>query len=155
MLLHSFYVQSNYILGCLCHVSQKAGVWARLEKISYLAKLMLVQGLGELGKHKSRLEKEKEAAAAARKAAGGSPALGRLPSYMRPTSASKAMQKVISQILTICLDVSLTQSTKIAVCCVQAACLVCFQSWLHLWLHVLLYCSLTKGSCAYKQHVVC
>ena len=55
-----------------------------------------VQGLGELGKHKSRLEKEKEAAAAARKAAGGSPAPGKLPSYMRPTSASKAMQKVLA-----------------------------------------------------------
>lgn len=55
-----------------------------------------MQGLGELGKHKSRLEKEKEAAAAARKAAGGSPAPTKLPSYMRPTSASKAMQKVIT-----------------------------------------------------------
>ena len=55
-----------------------------------------MQGLGEPGKHKSRLEKEKEAAAAARKAAGGSPAPGKLPSYMRPTSASKAMQKVLS-----------------------------------------------------------
>ena len=56
---------------------------------------MLLQGLGDLGKHKSRLEKEKEAAAAARKAAGGSsPLSGKLPSYMRPTSASKAMQKV-------------------------------------------------------------
>ena len=54
-----------------------------------------MQGLGELGKHKSRLEKEKEAAAAARKASGGSPAPGKLPSYMRPTSASKAMQKVL------------------------------------------------------------
>lgn len=53
------------------------------------------QGLGELGKHKSRLEKEKEAAAAARRATGTSPPVsGKLPSYMRPTSASKAMQKV-------------------------------------------------------------
>ena len=53
------------------------------------------QGLGELGKHKSRLEKEKEAAAAVRKATGASPPVGgKLPSYMRPTSASKAMQKV-------------------------------------------------------------
>ncbi|DBA72696.1 TPA: hypothetical protein ACH3X2_010232 [Trebouxia sp. C0005] len=58
------------------------------------------QGLGELGKHKSRLEKEKEAAAAARKAAGGSPALTKLPSYMRPTSASKAMQKGLGEDVT-------------------------------------------------------
>ncbi len=64
-----------------------------------------MQGLGELGKHKSRLEKEKEAAAAARKAAGGSPAPTKLPSYMRPTSASKAMQKVI------------TPSTSLFLCC--------------------------------------
>ncbi len=61
-----------------------------------------VQGLGELGKHKSRLEKEKEAAAAARKAAGGSPAPTKLPSYMRPTSASKAMQKVITSSICLC-----------------------------------------------------
>lgn len=60
-----------------------------------------MQGLGELGKHKSRLEKEKEAAAAARKAAGGSPALTKLPSYMRPTSASKAMQKVIKPLISL------------------------------------------------------
>lgn len=48
-----------------------------------------------MGKHKSRLEKEKEAAAAASKSRSGSssPAVPkRLPSYMRPTSASKAMQ---------------------------------------------------------------
>jgi len=64
-----------------------------------------MQSLGELGKHKSRLEKEKEAAAAARKAAGGSPAPTKLPSYMRPTSASKAMQKVI------------TPSTSLFLCC--------------------------------------
>ena len=62
-----------------------------------------MQGLGELGKHKSRLEKEKEAAAAARKAAGGSPAPNKLPSYMRPTSASKAMQKVITSSISLCL----------------------------------------------------
>ncbi len=60
-----------------------------------------MQGLGELGKHKSRLEKEKEAAAAARKAAGGSPAPTKLPSYMRPTSASKAMQKVIKPFISL------------------------------------------------------
>ena len=48
-----------------------------------------------MGTHKSRLEKEKEAAAAARRATGASPPVsGKLPSYMRPTSASKAMQKV-------------------------------------------------------------
>ena len=54
-----------------------------------------LQSLGGLGKHKSRLEKEKEAATAARKSSSGgsSPAVPkRLPSYMRPTSASKAMQ---------------------------------------------------------------
>ena len=89
--------------------------------------IVLVQGLGELGKHKSQLEKEKEAAAAARKTAGGSPALGRLPSYMRPTSASKAMQKVISQTLTICLDVSLTQSTNIC-CMLCAGCMLGYAS---------------------------
>ncbi len=60
-----------------------------------------MQGLGELGKHKSRLEKEKEAAAAARKASGGSPAPIKLPSYMRPTSASKAMQKVIPPFISL------------------------------------------------------
>lgn len=59
------------------------------------------QGLGELGKHKSRLEKEKDAAAAARRAAGSSPPVsGKLPSYMRPTSASKAMQKGLGEDVT-------------------------------------------------------
>ena len=57
----------------------------------------MIQGLGDFGRHKSRLEKEKEAAIAARKVAGSSPPVtGKLPSYMRPTSASKAMQKVCS-----------------------------------------------------------
>ena len=53
------------------------------------------QGLGDMKTHMSRLEKER-AAAAARKAAGiSSPAVeSRLPSYMRQTAASAAVQKV-------------------------------------------------------------
>ena len=52
------------------------------------------QGLGDMKTHVGRLEKER-AAAAARKAAGAaSPAVeSRLPSYMRQTAASAAMQK--------------------------------------------------------------
>ena len=53
------------------------------------------QGLGDMKTHMSRLEKER-AAATAKKAAGvSSPAVeSRLPSYMRQTAASAAMQKV-------------------------------------------------------------
>ena len=53
------------------------------------------QGLGDMKSHMSRLEKVR-AAVAARKAAGvSSPAVdSRLPSYMRQTAASAAMQKV-------------------------------------------------------------
>ena len=70
-------------------------LWYYNVQIHSAATVSCLQGLGELGKHKSRLEKEKEAAAAARRATGASPPVsGKLPSYMRPTSASKAMQKV-------------------------------------------------------------
>ena len=53
------------------------------------------QGLGDMKAHMSRLEKDR-AAVAAKKAAGvSSPAVdSRLPSYMRQTAASAAMQKV-------------------------------------------------------------
>ena len=53
------------------------------------------QGLGDMKAHMSRLEKDR-AAVAARKAAGvSSPAVdSRLPSYMRQTAASAAMQRV-------------------------------------------------------------
>ena len=53
------------------------------------------QGLGDMKAHMSRLEKDR-AAVAARKATGvSSPAVdSRLPSYMRQTAASAAMQKV-------------------------------------------------------------
>lgn len=80
-------------LGTLGIQTNKLPTHQQPEQTAHGSELCM-QGLGELGKHKSRLEKEKEAAAAARKAAGGSPAPGKLPSYMRPTSASKAMQKV-------------------------------------------------------------
>ena len=67
----------------------------RTPRLVLVARLYVgLQGLGDLGKHKSRLEKEKEAAAAARKSGSGSssPVPKKLPSYKRPTSASKAMQ---------------------------------------------------------------
>jgi len=53
------------------------------------------QGLGDMKTHMSRLEKDR-AAAVAKKAAGvASPAVeSRMPSYMRQTAASVAMQKV-------------------------------------------------------------
>ena len=52
-----------------------------------------LQGLASLPKHKSRLEQEKDAAVAAQATAGPSKPL---PSYMRPTSASQAMKKVLT-----------------------------------------------------------
>ena len=52
-----------------------------------------LQGLASLPKHKSRLEQEKDAAVAAQAIAGPSKPL---PSYMRPTSASQAMKKVLT-----------------------------------------------------------
>lgn len=57
--------------------------------------LLCEQGLGNMKTHMSRLEKDR-AAAAAKKAAGvASPAVeSRVPSYMRQTAASVAMQKV-------------------------------------------------------------
>lgn len=55
------------------------------------------QGLGKMLTHRSRLEREKEAAAARRAAGLGTPSKSGdkpLPSYMRATAASIAMEKV-------------------------------------------------------------
>ena len=66
-----------------------------------------MQGLGDMKTHMSRLEKDR-AAAAAKKAAGiSSPAVeSRLPSYMRQTAASVAMQKARRASL-LSLDIAL------------------------------------------------
>jgi hypothetical protein len=56
-----------------------------------------VQGLDSMVKHKSRLEREKEAAAAKQAGGTASPGQKPLPSYMRATAASIAMEKVCNQ----------------------------------------------------------
>ena len=82
------------VLSCVILVQKRAGCEDAWHRTQIEDRGFYWQGLGDMKTHMSRLEQDR-AAAAAKKAAGvSSPAVkSRLPSYMRQTVASVAMQK--------------------------------------------------------------